>query len=96
MVSLITKPSLQFRNSKWRIQYDGQKCKSILDWVDIWYSEVFGVANYESEINIQKLKITDPIYHWLKCKTLLEWNEFWYSRAFGVADYESNLNIQKF
>ena len=43
--SLITNPSSEFRNSKWRIEYCGIKCKKLLDWDDTWYSRVFGVAD---------------------------------------------------
>ena len=60
--SLITNLSSKFRNSKWRIQYGERKCKKLLDAVDIWYSVVFGVADYESELKIHKFKIADPIY----------------------------------
>ena len=33
--------------------------QELLDWNDIWYSGVFGVVDYESEIKIEKLKIAD-------------------------------------
>ena len=59
LVSLITNPHSKFRNSKRRIQYGGQKCKKLVDWDDIWYSEVFGVAEYESELKIRKFKMVD-------------------------------------
>ena len=32
--------------------YGGRKCKKLLDWNDIWYLEVFGVADYESKLEI--------------------------------------------
>ena len=59
---LITNPNSEFRNSKWRIQYAGRKCKKILDWDDIWYSGVFEVAVYESDFIIPKFKMADPIW----------------------------------
>ena len=34
----------------------------LLDWDDIWYTEVFGVADYESERRIQKFKMVDAIW----------------------------------
>ena len=55
--SLITNPSSQFRNSKWRNQYDKRECKKLLDWGDIWYSGVFEIGDYESELKMQKLKV---------------------------------------
>ena len=54
--SLITNPSSKFNNSKWRIQYIWLKCKKLLDWDEIWYSEFFDVGDYESELNIHKLQ----------------------------------------
>ena len=49
----VTNPSSEFRNSKWRIKYGARKCKKLLDWDDIWYSEVFGITDYEFELRIQ-------------------------------------------
>ena len=43
--SLITNPNSKLRNSKWRIQYCGRKCKTLLDWYDIGYLGVFRAAN---------------------------------------------------
>ena len=36
--------------------------KKLLEWDEIWYSDVFDVANHECKINIQKFKITDLIW----------------------------------
>ena len=58
--SLITNRRSIYRNSKWRIQYSGQKWKKLLDWDALWYWRVFGVADYESELKIEKLKIAYP------------------------------------
>ena len=58
--SLITNLSVEFKNSTWRIQNSRLKCKKLFDWDEIWYSGVFGIANYESERKIQKFKIADP------------------------------------
>ena len=33
--------------------------KNLLDCNDIWYAVVFGVAEYESELNLQKFKMAD-------------------------------------
>ena len=60
--ALITNPSSKFRNSKRRIQYGGPKCKKILDWNEIWYLEVFEVADYESKRCILKFKIAVPMW----------------------------------
>ena len=75
--SLITNPTSEFRNSKWRIQYGGPKCKKqkimTLDWDQIWYLEVLGVADYESQLKILKFKTEDPI--WLtKMQKVTYWN----------------------
>ena len=35
--------------------------ESLLDWDGICYSEVFEIAYYESEFNIEKSKVVDPI-----------------------------------
>ena len=77
--SLITNLSSIFRNSKWRIQYDGAKCINLLDWDDICYSEIF---DYESELKIQKFKMTDSIWRTKMQKvTWLRWylvlGDFW-------------------
>ena len=60
--SLITNPSFKIRNSKWRIQYSGRKGKYLLDCDDIWYSIIFGLAEDESKLKIQKFKVADPIW----------------------------------
>ena len=74
--SLIMNPSSGFRDSRWRIQYGGRKCKKLLDWNDIWYLGLIGVADYKSEFTIQKLKIADPIWR-KKMKKLLHWDDIW-------------------
>ena len=51
--SLIMNPSLKIRNSNWRTQYGGRKCKYFFDRDDIWYWVVFGVAKYESQFKIK-------------------------------------------
>ena len=33
--------------------------QKLLDWDEIWYSGVFGVTSNESELNIQKFKMSD-------------------------------------
>ena len=53
---LISNSSTEFRNSEWRIQYGGGTCKKLLDWDDIYYSGVFGVADYESELKFRNLE----------------------------------------
>ena len=37
------------------------KAHKLLDWDDIWYSVVFGVADSKSVHKIQKFKMADPI-----------------------------------
>jgi hypothetical protein len=48
--SLITNPMSKIQNSKWRIQYGGQKYQNQLHSLEICYLEVFEVADYESDI----------------------------------------------
>ena len=50
--SLITNPSSKFKNSKWQIQYGGERCEKLLDLDDIRYLGDFGVLDYESEPRI--------------------------------------------
>ena len=72
--------------------------EKLLNWNDIWYSGVFGVADYESELKIQKFEMADPVckkHTDPKCKKLLVWGEIGYSGVFEIVDYESELNIQK-
>ena len=54
-----------------------------------------GIADYESELRIQKFRMTDPIWQ-AKLQKLLDWDDIWYPRVFGVAHYISELKIQKF
>ena len=95
LTTLITNLSWKIRNSKWRIQYGGQKYEKLLNWNDIWYSGIFGIADYESELKIRNLKWRIQ-YGGQKCKKLLDWGYVWYSGIFGIADYESDLQIQKY
>ena len=60
--SLIMNQSSEFRNSKWRMQFSARTCNELLHSDDIWYSGVFVVADYESELRIQKFKIADPLW----------------------------------
>ena len=62
---------LKIQKFKWQLQYSGLKCKKLLNWDEIWYLGDFGVADYESELNIQKkLKMADPT--WLtKMRTVI-------------------------
>ena len=56
--------------------------QKLLDWDDISYLKVFGVADYVQ-------------YRWLNCKKLLDWDEIEYSGVFRVADNElTNLTIR--
>ena len=56
---------------------------------------MFWVADYESELKIQKFERADPTWR-TKMQKLLDWDEILYSRVFGVTDYESEIEIQKF
>ena len=38
------------------------KNSKLLHWDDIWYSGVFGVADYESKLQIKKFKMAGPIW----------------------------------
>ena len=37
-----------------------KKLQKLLDWGDIWYPRVFGVADYESKRIFQKFEMADP------------------------------------
>ena len=56
---------------------------------------ISGIADYKSELNIQKFKILDPIW-WTKMQNLLDCTEIWYSGVSKVAYDDSELNIQTF
>ena len=43
-------------------QYGGSKRKKLLKCDEIWYSEVFAIADYESELNIQKFQMSNSIW----------------------------------
>ena len=49
-----------------------KKFKTLLDSDNIWYSGVFGVADYESELKNQKFKMASG---GRKCKYLLDSND---------------------
>ena len=51
--SQITNRHSKFRNSRWRIQYGGPKCKNSLDWDENCNSGVFGVSDYELTLNLE-------------------------------------------
>ena len=73
--SLITNPNSKFRNSIWRIQYGGPKCKNLLDLDGILYSGVIEVTDYESEFKIQKFNMANPIWRTKMQKvTWFRWN----------------------
>ena len=51
---------LQILAQNSEIQNGGPKYKKLLSCDEIWYSRIFGVAHYESELKIPKLKMADP------------------------------------
>ena len=93
--SLITNPSSKLTNTKWQIQYGGQKWKKLLVCDDILYSELFGVADYESKLEIEKFEIADLIWQ-TKMQNLLDCDDILYAGVFRVADCRSMLKIRKF
>ena len=95
MGSPITNPSPKLTNTKWQIQYGGQKWKKLLVSDDILYSALFGVADYESKLIIKKFEIADLIWQ-TKMQNLLDWDDILYAGVSGVADYRSMLKIRKF
>ena len=50
--------------------------------LDIWYLGVFRVADYESELKIQKFKMADPIRRTKMWSQVLDRDEIWYSGDF--------------
>ena len=78
--SLIVNLYLKLRNSKWRIQYGGPKCKNLLDWDENYNWGVFEVADYEFSIDI--LNMADQnVKNWFGWKwvlgSVLSLNEDW-------------------
>ena len=53
------------RNSKWRIQYGRPEWKNLLDYDKNEYSEVIGIADSESSLQISKFKMAYPIW-WIE------------------------------
>ena len=76
--SLITNPSSTFKNSKYRIQYGWLKCKKLLDKDRIWYLGFLGVADYESELNIYKFKMSGAT---------------WQTKMQEAKDYAANVSL---
>ena len=75
-----TNVNSKFRDSKWRIQHGGSKYKNLLVFDETRNSRIFEIADYECELEIQKLKIA---------KKLLVSDKTRYSEIFEIADYES-------
>ena len=61
----------------------------------IWYLGVFGVADYEFALKIQKFKIADPLWR-TKIQKVTRLGLNLLLGVFGIADYKYDLNIQKF
>ena len=59
--SLVTNLTSKLRNPKWRIQYGRSKFTKLVDPDKTPYSRAFGLAGYESELEIQKFKMADPV-----------------------------------
>ena len=68
---VITYPGRKIRISHRRIKYRELKCKQLIEGDEIWYSAIFGVADNESEMNIQKFKMLDPL--WLTNMQKIPW-----------------------
>ena len=62
----------------------------LLDWDEICYHKLFGIADYESMPKIRKFKMADPIC-WTEMEMLLNWDEIWYSGFFGITNLSSKL-----
>jgi len=59
---LITNLTMDFRNSKWRIQYGGHEILETSNFRGTLYSEVFMVTDYEFNNGFPKFKMADPIW----------------------------------
>ena len=92
--SLITNLSSNLTNTKWRIQYGGQRWKKLLVCDDILYSGVFGVADSESKLKIKNFDIADLIWQ-TKMQNFHDWDNILYAGVFRVADYGLMLKIRK-
>ena len=53
---------LVFPNSRWRIQYGGQKLSKLLKFHENWDIRGFWLADYGSAISFSKFEMVDPIW----------------------------------
>ena len=84
--SLITNLKLDIQNSEWRIQYGGRQIDNSINFYDILYSGVFGVAEYQSEIIFSKFQMPDPIWRM--------WNQKFHE--ININEYFESTNLKLF
>ena len=53
---------LDFQNSEWRIQYGGRQVEKSISFSGTLYTEIFEIADYESEIQFLKFKMANAIW----------------------------------
>ena len=58
---------LKFWTTKWRIFHDKPKCKKWLEFYKTWYSPVFDITYYESELKMRKVNRSA-----INCKYILQ------------------------
>ena len=62
--------------------------QKLLDWDEFWYPGVFGIAAYESAINIQKFKMVNPI-----SLTKLSLKFFWFDALLSRKRFKKFWNM---
>ena len=70
------------------------KIKKLLVCDDILYSGVFGVADYESKLKIEKFEIADLMWQ-PKMQNLLDWDDILYAGFLGSLIDAQNWVIHK-
>ena len=94
---LVTNLNLKIRISKWRFEYGGSKCKKLLNSDGNRYSGFFRVTDCESDLKIQKYKMTVPIWQTKMKKKLTDVVKTRrFLMVFWVADYESGMVMYEF
>ena len=73
---LITNLLSDSKNSKWRIQYDGQNFEKFQFFGKNWYIRIFRVADYEFPVRFGKFKITVQYNGQNFEKILIFWEKF--------------------
>ena len=89
---------LDFRNSKYWIQYGGRRFRKIFNFYGNLYIGVFEDADYKSAVRFLKLKMAVPIWRPKNLKIVLftlESHENLFTVDFWVTNFEFAVRISK-